>query len=93
MNHSEQRPSEARRQHNEAIVARHLHQLFRRLPMLSGFWLHADLKVARVVFTWTGYTPGHDLYDQVTESLLQIAEECPEAVHLMRGRTFARAVH
>ena len=93
MNHSEQRLSEARRQHNEAIVARHLHQLFRRLPMLSGFWLHPDLEVAEVVLSWTGYTTGRDLYDQVTNSLVQLAEECPEALQLMRGRTFARAVH
>ena len=93
MNHSEQRLSEARRQHNEAVVARHLHQLFQRLPMLSGFWLHPDLKVAEMVFSWAGYTAGRDLYDQVTESLVQLAEECPEAVQLMRGRTFARAVH
>jgi hypothetical protein len=34
----EQRLREARRQHTEAIVARHLHQLCQRLPMLSGFW-------------------------------------------------------
>ncbi len=93
MNHSEQRQSEARRQYNEAIVARHLQQLFRRLPMLLGFWLHPDLKVAEVVFTGTGYTAGPDLCDQVTYSLVQLAEECPEAVQLMRGRTFASAVH
>ena len=36
MNHSEQRPNEARRQHTEAIIAQHVHQLFQRLPMLSG---------------------------------------------------------
>ncbi len=93
MNHSEQRLSEARRQHDEAVVTRHLHQLFQRLPMLSGFWLRPDLKVAEVVFTWTGYTAGRDLYDQVTESLVELAEERPQAVQLMRGRTFARAVH
>jgi len=93
MNHIEQRLSEACRQHNEAVVARHLHQLFQRLPMLSGFWLHPDLKVAEVVFTWAGYTAGRDLYDQVTESLVELAEERPQAVQLMRGRTFARAVH
>ena len=93
MKPSEQRLGEARRQHNEAIVARHLHQLFQRLPMLSGFWLHPDLRVAEVIFAWSGYTGGRDLYDQVTESLVQLAEECPEAVQLMRGRTFARAVH
>jgi len=93
MNHTEQRLSEARRQHNETVVARHLHQLFQRPPMLSGFWLHPDLKVAEVVFTWAGYTAGRDLYDQVTESLVELAEERPQAVQLMRGRTFARAVH
>ena len=94
MNHSEHRPSATRRQHTEAIVARHVHELFKRLPMLSGFWLRPDLKVTELsVFTWPGYTAGRDLYDQVTESLVQLAEECPEAVQLMRGRTFARAVH
>jgi hypothetical protein len=94
MKPSEQRLSEARRQHNEAIVARHVCQLFQRLPMLSGFWLRPDLKVAELsVFTWAGYTAGPDLFDQVTESLVQLVEECPEAVPLMRGRTFARAVH
>jgi hypothetical protein len=93
MNHSEQRLVEAQRQHTEAIVTRYLHQLFQRLPMLSGFWLHPDYHLAEVVFTSTGCTNGHELYDQVTVSLVQLAEECPEAVHVMRGRTFARAIH
>ena len=45
------------------------------------------------VFTWPGYTAGRDLYDEVMQSLVDLAEERPEAVPLMRGRTFARAVH
>ena len=86
--------NEARRQNTEAIVARHVHQLFQRLPMLSGFWLRPDLKVAELsVFTWPGYTAGRDLYEAVMQSLVDLAEELPEAVQLMRGRTFARAVH
>jgi hypothetical protein len=93
MNHAGQRLSEARRQHNEAVVTRHLHPLFQRLPMLSGFWLRPDLKVAEVIFIWTGYPAWRDLYDQVTESLVRLAEECPGTVQLMRGHTFARAVH
>jgi hypothetical protein len=94
MNHSEQSPSEARRQHTEAIVARHVHELFERLPMLSGFWLRPDLEVAELsVFTWPGYTAGRGLYEEVMQSLVGLAEERPEAVQLMRGRTFARAVH
>ena len=58
MKPSEQRMSEARRQHTEAVVARHVHELFQRLPMLSGFWLRPDLEVAELsVFAWPGY--GH----------------------------------
>ena len=94
MKSSEQRLSEARRQHTEAIVARHVCQLFRRLPMLSGFWLRPDLKVAELsVFTWPGYAAGQDLYEEVMQSLVELAEERPEAVQLMRGRTFARTLH
>ena len=94
MKTSEERRSEARRQHSEAILARHLDQLFRRLPMLAGFWLRPDLEVEELsVFTWPGYTAGRDLYDEVMHSLVELAEERPEALQLMRGRTFAREVH
>ena len=94
MKATEQRLSEASRQHTEAIVARHVYELFKRLPMLSGFWLRPDLKVAELsVFTWPGYTAGQDLYEEVMQSLIELAEERPEVVQLMRGRTFARAVH
>ena len=44
MKPSEQHLSEAHRQHTEAIVAQHVHELFQRLPMLSGFWLRPDLE-------------------------------------------------
>ena len=94
MKPSEQHLSEARRQHTEAIVAQHVHQLFQRMPLLSGFWLRPDLKVAELsLFTWPGYTAGRDLYEEVMQSLVDLAEELPEAVQLMRGRTFARAMH
>jgi hypothetical protein len=86
--------SEVCRQQTEAIVARHVHNLFKRLPMLSGFLLRPDLEVAELsVFTWPGYTAGADLYEAVMQSLVEFAEEWPEAVRLMRGRTFARTVH
>jgi hypothetical protein len=91
---SEQRLSQARRQHTEAIVAQHVRQLFQRLPRLSGFWLRSDLKVAELsVFPWPSYITDRHLYEEVTQSLVDLAEELPEAVQLMRGRTFVRAVH
>ena len=94
MRASEERLSEARREQTEAIVARHVHELFQRLPMLTGFWLRPDLEVEEVtIFTWPGYTAGRDLYEEVMNSLVELAEERPHAVQLMGGRTFARAVH
>jgi hypothetical protein len=94
MKPSEQRQSDSQRQHTEAIVARHLHELFQRLPMLSGFWLGPELELADVaVFDWPGYDPGRHLYEEVMQSLVDLAEERPEAVQLLRGRTFARTVH
>jgi hypothetical protein len=94
MKPSEQHLSEVCRQRTEAIVAQHVHQLFKRLPMLSGFWLRPELKVTELsVFTWPGYTAGADLYEAVMQSLVELTEEWPEAVQLVRGRTFARTVH
>ena len=94
MKPSEQRLSETRRQHAEAIIAQHVGHLFQRLPMLSGFWLRPDLEVAELsIFTWPGYIPDRDLYEEVMRSLVDLAEDRPEAMQLIRGRTFARAVH
>ena len=88
-----QRQSDARRQHIEAIVARHMCQLFQRLPMLAGFCLQSDFRVAELsVLTWPGYTASPDLYEEVMQSLVDLAEERAEAVESMCGRTFARAV-
>ena len=94
MKTSEERLHEVRRQHIEAILAQHVHELFQRLPMLSGFWLRPDLQVAELsVFTWPGFSATRDLYEEVMQSLVAFAEDRPEALQLMRGRTFARAVH
>jgi hypothetical protein len=94
MKTSEQRQSDARREQNEAIVARRVAELFRRLPMLSGFWLRPDLEGVDVsIHSWPGYVAGEDVYEEVRQSLVDLAEERPEALQVMRGRTFARAVH
>ena len=93
MKRAEQCQSEAGRHHIEAIVAGHMRELFQRLPVLAGFWLRSDLEVAELsVFTWPGYTASPELREAVMESLADLAEDRPEAVQFMRGRTFARAV-
>ena len=94
MKPSEQCLNEAHRQRTEAIVARHMYDLFQRLPMLCGFWLRPDLEMDELsVFTWPGCTASTDLYEELMQSLVDLAEERPDAVQLMRGRTFARAIH
>ena len=91
---SEQPLSEARRQYDEAIIAKHVRQLFQHLPMLAGFWLRSDLRVAELsVFSWPGYSASQQLYEEVMKSVVELTEEHPEVVQLIRGRTFARAVH
>ena len=94
MKASENRLQEERRSRAEAIVEEHVHALFRRLPMLSGFSLRHDLELADVaVHTWPGYSAGPELYQELVEMLAELAEERPDAVELLRGRTFARALH
>ncbi len=93
MKTSEQRLNEARRQHVEAIIARHVRELFKRLPMLSGFWLRSNLDAEVTFFTWPICNAGRRPYEEVMHTLVDLAEEHPEALQLMRGRTFARAIH
>jgi hypothetical protein len=94
MKASEIRLQDERRSRTEAIVEEHVHALFSRLPMLSGFALRDDLEFADVaVHAWPGYTAGAEFYEELVQALADLAEERPDAVELMRGRTFARAIH
>ena len=94
MKTSETRSQDNRLQRAEALVEQHVLALFERMPMLCGFALREDLEVTDIsVYTWPGYTAGEDLYRDLMAALVDLAEERPEAVHLLRGRTFARAFH
>jgi hypothetical protein len=94
MKSTAQQPEDLRRRRSEAIVEEHIHALFRRIPMLVGFSLRQDLEVADVAFdTWPGYGVSPQVYEELVQALADLAEERPEAVELLRGRTFARAFH
>jgi hypothetical protein len=82
------------RERMEALVTRHLCALFKRLPALSGFRLQDDLTVADVtVFSWPSITPLQRIEEIVMRSLVELAENNPEAVVQMRGRAFVRCLH
>jgi hypothetical protein len=94
MKPSTTRLREERRQRSEAVLEKHLADIFRRLPMLAGFTLREDLEVSDVaVHSWPGYVAGEELYKDLMVALTDLAAERPEAVELLRGRTFARALH
>jgi hypothetical protein len=85
---------DASRREAAAIVATRVLALFQRLPMLCGFALRRDLQVTEVsVCTWPGQTAGEDLYEELMQTLADLAEERADALQLMCGRTFARAFH
>ena len=94
MKPSENSVAERRREHAEQIVTTYVRALFERVPMLCGFSVRSDLEVADVaVSTWPGYGAGPELYDDVVRALEELVDERPDAVQLLRGRTFARAFH
>jgi len=76
----------------EAIVTRHVRELFKLLPRLSGFKLGADLNLVDLsVNTAPAFPERRGLYASVMQWIIELAECNPEAVQLMRGRTFARS--
>jgi hypothetical protein len=45
------------------------------------------------ISTWPGYSAGEELYEDLMQALADLAEERPDAVEVLHGRTFARAFH
>jgi hypothetical protein len=79
-------------QHRGALATRHLRDLFNRLPSLAGFRLRSDLMVADVsVVGRSDCLSIRRLQVTLTQAFVELMECNPEAVVLMRGRTFARA--
>ena len=94
MKPSTQRSEELSRQRSQALVETRVAAIFQRMPMLSGFSLCHDLEVTDIaISTWPGHTAGQELYQDLVQALADLAEERPDAVEMLRGRTFARAFH
>lgn len=91
MKTSQSREQEIRRERVEAVIEGRIGALFRRIPILCGFALQADLQPTEVaVDTWPGYVAGEDLYEDIVATLVDLVEERPDAAEMLRGRTFAR---
>lgn len=85
---------ETSRRRAEALLESRIGALFRDLPPLCGFAVARDLSLFDVAtVTWPGYGVGAELYDEIAHAITDILDEGPEATELLRGRTFARALH
>jgi len=78
-----------------AIFRARVAVLFERLPMVCGFHVTEDLSVVEVsVNGWPGWAPPEDIQGVLCVLLEDLIEDCAEdTVDLLRGRTFARAMH
>ena len=81
-----------RGRYTEAIITRHVRELFKRVPALLGFRLEADLTVADLT---AGSSPpaSRGLYPTVMRLIVELAECHPEALQHMRQRSFARVAY
>jgi len=78
----------------EADLAAEIEALFKRCPTLCGFSLDAELDLADVVsYPALDAERSEKLCYGIMLALHDLVEERPEALELLRGRTFARCLH
>ncbi|MGQ0651069.1 MAG: hypothetical protein ACT4P4_02190 [Betaproteobacteria bacterium] len=79
----------------EAELADRLEVLFRECPALCGFTVEADLAAPSNITCHLMETFGEadKIVGRVAGLLVEVMEEEPQAVELLRGRTFARSLH
>ena len=88
------RLQENQHQRAQQIFEERMAALFQRLPMLAGFCVEGDLSVTEIsVDTWPGWSPSEQLHEEIGRILDDLVDERPDTAELLRGRTFARALH
>jgi len=84
----------------ESDLAARLETLFQRCPALHGFSVQAGSSVTRerVVVGLQEDQPlngeqAATLVGEISQALLELVDEQPDAIELLRGRTFASVLH
>jgi hypothetical protein len=81
---------------SQRLLDARVREVFRRLPLLIGFSLDSDLCISDVELrAWPGVEWGDPVYGEIGAVLAELiaATEGDDAEELLRGRTFARALH
>ena len=79
----------------EADLAARVAVLFREWPELAGFTVHeqSSAPASLVIHGALGEAQTDAVVGAVTQMMLELVDEEPEAPALLLGRTFARALH
>ncbi len=93
----------------EAALEARVDALFRHCPTLCGFSVQdaeslaregialqneSDLFLTEVsAYPWSGLEAPEELCAEIVTALAELIDECPEALELLRERTFARVLH
>jgi hypothetical protein len=81
---------------DRSLVEARVRELFRRLPLLVGFSLDAELSLADVELeSCPGCQWSDEVYSTLDDEISALVAELEqnEAAELLRGRTFARMLH
>jgi hypothetical protein len=85
---------ETRRRRFEADFAVRLEALFRSCPDLCGFSVQEEAALPGHVTCYVeDLGQAEAVLNEVAQMLISVSEEEPDAVELLKGRTFARSIH
>jgi hypothetical protein len=76
-----------------AIFTERITALFERLPILCGFHVTEGLAVVEVTFHHGGFRSAREARERICATLDELLDDLSGGVELLRGRTFARAIH
>lgn len=79
----------------EAALAARLEILFRDCPALCGFTVEENLDLPGNITCHLvdGFGQAEEILGVVAGMLLEVVEAEPDAIELLKGRTFARTLH
>ena len=86
------RQRDMRHASTESVLDARVRRLFLHIGTLWAFTLSEDLRLEGVV-QWPPYGDESDLVAAIDETLANFADDHPDAVESLRGRTFARMLH